>query len=101
MSDSDLVNVDLARNPSEDDEPTVHELLNEATAWLQYARGVTATLADLVHEADCVEGKQLAFSLEAIAAMMRTGTEGVARAHAKWAWESGAPAPSDPITRDT
>jgi hypothetical protein len=71
-------------------ELSIHELLNEATAWLQYARGVTVTLADLVHEAGELEGKQLALSLEAIAEMIRTGAEGVARAHAKWVWKQGS-----------
>lgn len=88
MSELDLRHTDVGLGEGESDEPTVHELLNEATAWLQYARGVTVTLADLVHEAESIEGKQLALSLEAVAAMMRAGTEGVARAHAKWAWEN-------------
>jgi hypothetical protein len=73
----------------EPSEPSVHELLNDATVWLQYARGVTATLADLVHEAEGVDCKQLALSLEAVAAMMQAGTEQVGRAHARWTYESG------------
>ncbi|UPG93400.1 hypothetical protein [Luteibacter aegosomatissinici] len=70
-----------------ENEPTVHELLNEATLWLQYARGVTSTLADLVHEADSVDYKQLGLSLEAVAAMTQAGVERVGRAHARWAWD--------------
>ena len=73
--------------PVEALEPHVHELLNEAIVWLQYARGVTATLADLVHEAEGVDGKQLGLSLEAVAAMMQAGVERVGQAHAKWTWE--------------
>jgi hypothetical protein len=88
MSDFDSSIADVGLSEGKSDEPTVHELLNEATAWLQYARGVTATLADLVHEAESIDGKQMALSLEAVTAMMRAGTEGVARAHAKWMWDT-------------
>lgn len=38
---------------------SVHERLNEATQWLQYARGVTSLLADLIHEADEVNCQQV------------------------------------------
>lgn len=65
-------------------EPTAHELLNDAMQWLQYARGVTSLLADLIHEADAVDCKQVALSMEAIAAMTRLGTERVGQAHAEW-----------------
>ncbi|UPG96488.1 hypothetical protein [Luteibacter aegosomatissinici] len=62
------------------------DLLNDATTWLQYARGVTLTLADLIHEAEEVDCQNLALSLEAIAAMTRMGTQqlGEARAQARW-----------------
>ncbi|HEY4093813.1 MAG TPA: hypothetical protein VGN46_20090 [Luteibacter sp.] len=69
-------------------EPSAHELLNEAIVWLQYARGVTATLADLVHEADTVDCKQLGLSLEAIAAMTQAGVQRVGQAHAQWIWNA-------------
>lgn len=67
-------------------EVSAHELLNDATMWLQYARGVTATLADLVHEAEEIDCKQLSLSLEAVAAMTRLGVRqlGEARARAHW-----------------
>lgn len=94
MRDFEFGRLGASEGDASDDAPTVHELLNEATAWLQYARGVVATLADLVHEAEDIETKQLAFSLEAVAAMMRTGTEGVARAHAKWMWDNNAHRPT-------
>ena len=69
-------------------EPTLHELFNDATCWLQQARGVTTTLADLIHEADTVDCAQMALSLEAIAAMMHAGIERLGQAHARWAWET-------------
>lgn len=68
-------------------EPSVHELLNEAVMWLQYSRGLTATLADLVHEAEDLDGKQLGLSLEAISAMTQAGVERVGQAHARWVYE--------------
>ncbi|UPG95784.1 hypothetical protein [Luteibacter aegosomatissinici] len=69
-------------------DPSAHELLNEATQWLQYARGVTSLLADLIHEADGVDCKQVALSMEAIAAMTHLGTERVGQAHAQWHWQA-------------
>lgn len=62
--------------------PSSHELFNEATEWLQYARGVTQLLADLIHEADEVDCKQVALSLEAIGAMTRLGIHGMGEARA-------------------
>lgn len=67
-------------------EPSVHDLLNEAIIWLQYSRGTTATLADLVHESEDLDYKQLSLSLEAIAAMTHAGAEQVRKAHAIWVW---------------
>jgi hypothetical protein len=71
-----------------DGEPSAHELMNEATEWLQYARGVTVLLADLVHEADAVDCQQMSLALEGIAAMTREGVQRVGRAHARWHWET-------------
>lgn len=75
-----------AREPfqSPDDEPSAQALLNEAIEWLQYARGVTATLADLVHEADSVDCKQMSLSLDAIASMTQAGLQRIGQAHAAW-----------------
>jgi hypothetical protein len=69
--------------------PTTHDLLNEATMWLQYSRGVTATLADLIHEADEVDYKRLGLSLEAIAAMTLLGARRLSEAHAQVCWDTG------------
>jgi len=71
-------------------ERSSHDLLNEATEWLQYARGVTTLLADLIHEADSVEPRDMALSLEAIAAMTRLGLQRVGQAHAQWQWDRAA-----------
>ena len=69
-------------------EPSSHELLNEATQWLQYARGVSGLLADLIHEADGVDCKQVALSLEAVASMTHLGLQRVGEAHASWHWQA-------------
>ena len=50
-----------------------HELLNEATEWLQYARGVTQLLAELVHESDDLDCAQMSLALDAIGAMTQRG----------------------------
>jgi hypothetical protein len=67
---------------------SVHELMNEATQWLQYARGVTSLLADLIHEADEVNCQQVSLALEAIAAMNKRSVESVSEAHAQYIWLS-------------
>lgn len=68
--------------------PSTHDLLNDATMWLQYARGVTATLADLVHEAEELDCKQLSLSLEAIAAMTLRGLQKMSDARAEAHWDA-------------
>ncbi|MGA7437418.1 MAG: hypothetical protein WBW32_04720 [Luteibacter sp.] len=70
-----------------DGEPSAHELMNEATEWLQYARGVTVLLADLVHEADAVDCQQISLALEAIGAMTHAGLQRVGQAHERWHWQ--------------
>lgn len=64
-----------------------HDLLNEATEWLQYARGLTQLLAELVHEADDVDCGRMSLGLEAIAALTRMGLQCTANAHARMSWE--------------
>jgi hypothetical protein len=71
-------------------EVSAHELLNDATMWLQYARGVTGTLADLVHEAEEIDCKQLSLSLEAVAAMTRLGVRQLGEARARVHWDAAS-----------
>ena len=70
-----------------DPEASAHDLLNDATEWLQYARGLTGFLTDLVHESDTVDCAQLALSLEAIGALTHMGVQCTAQAHARICWE--------------
>jgi hypothetical protein len=74
--------------PSQDIEPeaTAHDLLNEATEWMQYAGGMAGLLAELVHESDTVDCQRMALALEAISAVTRLGTQRAAQAHAKMHW---------------
>ncbi len=66
---------------------TAHGLLNEATEWLQYSRGLTELLAELVHESDSVDCRRMALGLEAISALTRMGLQCTAHAHARMSWE--------------
>lgn len=71
-----------------DPEASVHDLLNDATEWLQYARGLMDVLSEFVHESDTVDCARIALSLEAIAAITHLGLQCSAQAHARIAWES-------------
>ena len=70
-----------------DADASTHDLLNDATAWLQYARGLTELLAELVHESDTVDCGRMALGLEAIGALTRMGLQCTAHAHARMSWE--------------
>jgi len=70
-----------------DPETSVHDLLNDATEWLQYARGLTGLLADLIHEADSVDCGRMALVLEAIGALTHVGVKCTAEAHARLCWK--------------
>jgi len=72
-----------------DPEATAHDLMNEATEWLQHARGLTRLLADLIHETDTVDCQRVAHGLEAIAALTHMGVQCTAQAHARMCWEQG------------
>lgn len=66
---------------------TVHDLMNEATQWLQYAKGVTTLLAELVHESDSIDCARVSLAMEAIGAMMQMGLQCATEAHARTCWE--------------
>jgi hypothetical protein len=70
-----------------DPDATPHDLLNGAIEWLQYARGLSEFLADLVHESDAVDCRRMALSLEAIAALTNMGVQCTAQAHARMSWD--------------
>jgi len=68
-----------------ENDANAHELLNEATEWLQYARNVTQMLAELVHESDGVDCARLSMTLEAIGAMTHRGIRCAAEARGRMA----------------
>jgi hypothetical protein len=70
-----------------DPETSVHDLLNDATEWLQYARGLTGLLADLIHESDSVDCHRMALGLEAISALTHVGVTCTTEAHARLCWK--------------
>ncbi|MDQ7997207.1 MAG: hypothetical protein AAGC76_15310 [Luteibacter sp.] len=65
---------------------TPHDLMNEATEWLQYARGLNGLLADLIHESDAMDCQRVALGMEAIGALMRMGIHCMAQAHVRMCW---------------
>jgi hypothetical protein len=67
---------------------TAHGLLNEATEWLQYSRGLTDLLAELVHESDTIDCRRMALGLEAVSALTRMGLQCAAHAHTRMTWET-------------
>jgi hypothetical protein len=69
-----------------DPEASAHDLMNDATEWLQYSRGLTELLGDLLHEADAVDMQKVALAFEAIGAMTHMGVRCAAEAHARMAW---------------
>jgi hypothetical protein len=70
-----------------DPDATAHDLMNEATQWLQFARGLTGLLSEFVHEADVIDGKRLALGLDGIEALMHMGVQCTAQAHVRMCWE--------------
>lgn len=70
-----------------DPDLSTHDLLNNATEWLQYARGVAELLAELVHESDTFDCRRMALGLDAIAALARMGLQCTTNAHARMSWE--------------
>jgi hypothetical protein len=72
---------------SEDAHTDTHDLLNQATEWMQYARGLIELLAELVHESDTVDCRRMALGLEAIASLTRLAAQRTAEVHARLSWE--------------
>ncbi|UPG86388.1 hypothetical protein L2Y94_03240 [Luteibacter aegosomatis] len=70
-----------------DEDATAHELLNQATEWLQYARGLSQLLADLVHETDDLDCGRMALGLEAIGELTHLGVLCAAEANARMCWQ--------------
>ena len=65
---------------------TPHDLLNLATEWLQYSKGLTDLLSELVHESDTLNPQQMAIALEAVGKMTNMGLQCASTAHARIQW---------------
>jgi|GEM_PF-1175667 len=73
-----------------DPDATSHELVNEATEWLQYACAMTSMLSEMISEADVeniVNHPRLATALDGIGAMTNLGMLCAAEAHTRMCWE--------------
>ena len=70
---------------------TAHDLMNDATEWLQYARGVSSLLASLIYEAEEVRCKDVASALDAIEAMTHMGLQCATQAHTRMVWDQTPP----------
>ena len=78
----------LSRNADYYADPNAspHDLLSDATEWLQYARHTIRLLADLVDEADELDKHHLSISLEGVAAMIAMGIRCAALAQGRLQW---------------
>ena len=66
---------------------TIHDLMNGVTEWLQYAKGISRLLAELIDEADEVKCKEVAMAFEAIEMLMRRALDCASCAHTRMVWE--------------
>lgn len=87
MNASSTCSADRQGSRDIDADTTTHDLLNDATEWLQYGRGLTELLAEFVHESDTIDCRRMALGLEGVAAIIRMGLRCTAHAHARMAWE--------------
>jgi len=81
---------------------TSHELLNEASEWLQYACAMTSMLSEMVSEADfenILSHPRLATALDGIGAMTNLGMLCAAEAHTRLCWERAVAQRVVPRTR--
>ncbi|WNL47553.1 hypothetical protein RKE25_07935 [Dyella sp. BiH032] len=78
----------LSRNADYYADPNAspHDLLSDATEWLQYARHTTRLLADLINEEEPLDHRHLSISLEGIAAMTAMGIRCAALAQGRLQW---------------
>ncbi|NID17238.1 hypothetical protein [Luteibacter yeojuensis] len=74
-----------------DADATAHALMNEATEWLQHARGISSLLASLIYEAEGVKCKDMASALDAIEAMTHMGLQCATQAHTRMVWDQTPP----------
>ena len=64
-----------------DSENSAHELMNDATEWLQYAQRLTGFVSELIEDAGELKGKEMAAVLMVIDALMSRGLDRAMQAH--------------------
>ena len=62
-------------------ETSVHQLMNDATEWLQYAQRLTGFVSELIEDAGELKGKEMAAVLMVIDALMSRGLDCAMQAH--------------------
>ncbi|SFS11805.1 hypothetical protein SAMN05216570_2569 [Dyella sp. OK004] len=67
-----------------DPQATPAELLNDATEWMAYARGIVDLLSELVFEADAVNVRRLSLAMDGVSVLMDMSARSVAQAHGHW-----------------
>ena len=64
-----------------DAETSVHQLMNDATEWLQYAQRLTGFVSELIEDAGELKGKEMAAVLMVIDALVSRGLDRAMQAH--------------------
>ena len=64
-----------------DVETNVHQLMNDATEWLQHAQRLTGFVSELIEDAGELKGKEMAAVLMVIDALMSRGLDCAMQAH--------------------
>jgi len=65
-----------------------HELLNQATEWLQYSHGMIELLAELIADVGVVDTNRMVLALQGLGAMSNMGLQCAAQAHRQMVWEA-------------
>ncbi|UPG84612.1 hypothetical protein L2Y94_14920 [Luteibacter aegosomatis] len=66
---------------------TTDELLNDATEWLQYAKGLTELMSDMIGDSDILDRRHLMLAMGAIGVLTDMGTQCAMQAHARMQWD--------------
>jgi|GEM_PF-5650731 len=64
-----------------------HELLNQATEWLQYSHGMIELLAELIADVGVVDTNRMVLALQGLGAMSNMGLQCAAQAHRQMVWD--------------
>jgi len=70
-----------------DTEADVNTLLNDADAFMKYARGITDLLIDTLEEGEILDRRRMLLALGAIGALTTMGVQCASRAHRKMEWD--------------